>query len=46
MGCRELIILDTHIWIWWVHDDPHLPEDYKLALKEHEVSGLGISAIY
>lgn len=45
MGCRDLIILDTHIWIWWVHDSPQLPENYKLALKEHEASGLGISVI-
>lgn len=20
-----MIVLDTHIWIWWVHADPHLP---------------------
>jgi len=20
-----VIVLDTHVWIWWVHGDPQLP---------------------
>jgi PIN domain nuclease of toxin-antitoxin system len=21
VGCVEVILLDTHIWVWWVHED-------------------------
>lgn len=40
-----MIILDTHIWVWWVHDDPQLPDDYKAYIKQNEEHGIGISAI-
>lgn len=23
-----MIILDTHIWVWWVHNDKQLPDQY------------------
>jgi PIN domain nuclease of toxin-antitoxin system len=42
---NDVIILDTHIWIWWVHDDPQLPEQYKAYIQANEVEDLGISAI-
>ena len=40
-----MIILDTHIWIWWVHNDPLLPPEMAQAIKTHEATGLGVSAI-
>ena len=40
-----MILLDTHIWVWWVHGDAHLPSDYRTYLSEHESEGLGISII-
>jgi PIN domain nuclease of toxin-antitoxin system len=40
-----MIILDTHIWVWWIHSDPRLPSDYVHCIKTHEETGLGISAI-
>ena len=40
-----MIVLDTHVWVWWVHGDANLPEDRARALAEHESSGLGVSAI-
>jgi len=40
-----LIILDTHIWVWWVHGDPNLPDNYRDVLKNNESSGLGVTAI-
>lgn len=40
-----MIVLDTHIWIWWVHGDPHLTADQTNFLQEHEADGLGISII-
>ena len=40
-----MIILDTHVWIWWVHGDPLLLPDYRDAIQDHEATGLGLSAI-
>jgi PIN domain nuclease of toxin-antitoxin system len=40
-----VIILDTHIWVWWVHGDAHLPERYNTYLALHEAQGLGVSVI-
>lgn len=40
-----MIVLDTHIWIWWVHDAPELPDSYRAIVEQHEHGGLGISAI-
>jgi PIN domain nuclease of toxin-antitoxin system len=36
-------LLDTHIWIWWTHDDPLLPPDFKQTLEHHKAAGLGVS---
>lgn len=40
-----MIILDTHIWVWWVQGDARLTPDYESAIKSHESSGLGVSII-
>lgn len=40
-----MILLDTHIWIWWVQDDPRLSAPHRGHLLQHEPSGLGVSAI-
>lgn len=40
-----MIVLDTHIWIWWVHGDPRLPERHRQYIAKHESHGLGISVI-
>jgi PIN domain nuclease of toxin-antitoxin system len=40
-----MIILDTHIWIWWVHGDPKLSQSANQFIQAHEATGLGISAI-
>lgn len=40
-----MIVLDTHIWVWWVHGDSHLTATHRQALEAHEQTGLGISAI-
>lgn len=45
MGEPVVIVLDTHIWIWWAHNDPLLPPDYAQTVAAHEATGLGISAI-
>jgi PIN domain nuclease of toxin-antitoxin system len=45
LGGSEVIVLDTHIWVWWVHDDPSLPEAYRDYLQSEEGNGFGVSAI-
>ena len=40
-----MILLDTHVWIWWVHADPHLTADARTLIQSHEGEGLGVSAI-
>jgi len=40
-----VIVLDTHIWVWWVHGDAQLPEPYRTYLQMHEAQGLGVSII-
>lgn len=40
-----MIILDTHIWIWWVHGDPALSKETTALLDVAEQAGLGVSAI-
>ncbi len=40
-----MIVLDTHVWVWWVHDDAQLPENYRVYIQAHEADGLGVSII-
>jgi len=40
-----VIVLDTHIWIWWVHGDAQLPRNHHTYLQTHEAQGLGVSMI-
>lgn len=45
MGGRWVIVIDTHIWIWWVHGDPALPASTRKLLDSSEQTGIGVSAI-
>lgn len=40
-----MIVLDTHVWVWWVHDETQLPENYRAYLQTREAEGLGVSII-
>ncbi len=40
-----MIVLDTHIWIWWVHGHAPLSAAHGKLIQEHEESGLGVCAI-
>ena len=40
-----MIILDTHIWIWWVHDDDRLSSSMRKLISENESNGIGVSII-
>ncbi len=40
-----MIVLDTHIWIWWVNADTQLTQEYQDYIQSQESQGLGISII-
>ena len=40
-----MIVLDTHVWIWWVQGDERLTASQSQAIQENEADKLGISAI-
>ena len=40
-----MILLDTHIWVWWVHGDTRLTSAQKEAITANERDILGVSAI-
>ena len=40
-----MIVLDTHIWVWWVQGAAQLPPNYHAYIQAHESQGLGVSAI-
>lgn len=40
-----MIVLDTHIWVWWVDDNERLTRRHREWLQEYETKGLGVSII-
>ena len=40
-----MIVLDTHIWVWWVHGDARLSPQHQAYLQLNEANGLGVSII-
>ncbi|MEH2304034.1 type II toxin-antitoxin system VapC family toxin [Nostoc sp.] len=40
-----MIVLDTHIWVWWVQNDSRLTQKQQQWLQDYESDGLGISII-
>lgn len=38
-----MIVLDTHIWVWWVHGDSRLREEQHAAISAAEKDELGVS---
>ena len=40
-----MIVLDTHVWIWWVHGDPRLPGSHSALLTAAGPNHVGVSAI-
>jgi PIN domain nuclease of toxin-antitoxin system len=42
----EVILLDTHVWVWWVHKDDNLiPIEVIRAIEMREDEGFAVSAI-
>jgi len=40
-----MIVLDTHIWVWWVHGDERLTQTQIATITAHETDLIGVSAI-
>src|SRR3989442_6718164 len=40
-----MILLDTHIWVWWVDDSQQLRDRQRQIIQGNVQSGLGVSAI-
>ena len=38
-----MILLDTHIWVWWVQGDKHLMKNELNFLDFHSKEGIGVS---
>ena len=40
-----MIVLDTHIWVWWVHGDARLTVSQAEAITANESDVIGVTAI-
>lgn len=40
-----MIVLDTHIWVWWVQNDSRLTKQQRQWLQNYESDGLGVSIL-
>ena len=40
-----MIVLDTHVWVWWVDGGSQLPANYQALIQAEAANGLGVSAI-
>ena len=40
-----MIVLDTHVWVWWVHGDARLTKTEAEVIQASETDVIGVSAI-
>lgn len=40
-----MILLDTHIWVWWVQGDPRLSSEELAALDRYATADMGVSVV-
>lgn len=40
-----MIVLDSHIRVWWVHGDKRLTDSQARIIQENEIEAIGISSI-
>ena len=40
-----MIVLDTHIWVWWNHNDSKLTTPHREAINRERPHGLGVCSI-
>jgi PIN domain nuclease of toxin-antitoxin system len=41
-----MIMLDTHIWVWWIHNDSQLTDKQREFIQKYEDEGLGVSIFF
>jgi PIN domain nuclease of toxin-antitoxin system len=47
MTAKPLLILDTHIWFWWVTDDPKLPKQISQLIEvENQPISIASASVY
>jgi PIN domain nuclease of toxin-antitoxin system len=39
------VLLDTHIFVWWINEDPQLKPDHAAAIATAQPSGIEVSII-
>ena len=40
-----MIVLDTHIWVWWVDNNARLTQKHQDWIQQYQSQGLGVSII-
>jgi PIN domain nuclease of toxin-antitoxin system len=40
-----MIVIDTHIWVWWVDDNSLLTRKHRRWLEEFQSQSLGVSIV-
>ena len=40
-----MIVLDTHVWVWWVHGESRLNSSHSRSIEAHEEDEIGICTI-
>jgi PIN domain nuclease of toxin-antitoxin system len=45
LGSFAVIVLDTHIWVWWVDGNERLTEKHRVYIEEYQFQGLGVSIV-
>lgn len=40
-----MILLDTHVWVWWVNESSMASKGMLRIIQEHQGDGLGVSII-
>lgn len=44
-GYLSVILIDTHIWLWWATEPSRLSQGQIQAIQSHEADVIGVSAI-
>lgn len=40
-----MIVLDTHVWVWWANQSEQLGKSHRETISQHASDGLGVSVI-
>ena len=40
-----MIVLDTHVWVWWAEGNPRLSQSQTQAIQANEDEEIGVSII-